>query len=1040
MNGETLKWLTGLAKLFHLLFGCCQPVWEESGGQNGSRAPGACAACCGGEAVTEASSGLHLAALVPECWVGLALCPCTEGSWAGRLRGSLGATGNWGEGSVVGKTASPARHYELWVEVGAKRAGRGRPLLSARPAAQTPLSGAPGRPGARGVAARGQFGESRWAPRAHLPAPTCCCTRGRRGGARSWQGGGFPSKPGGNPRSPTAGRLCRRDSSALLGARSRALRLAAALPRACPRSSGRELLRGFGPRRRGRLAATRSRAPRQLRPLGRRRPVPKKGEFYGALRPPPIVVSAGNSRRSLAGPQSRKSGDAVDAAGLGVLRPDGEPSWGRRAGAERTGGVKMATGQAGAAVLLRSLFFFLGLLDHIVPSEGFQPNCTTDFATELVCGWSVDVATNCTREVRLLYAQENSQHRDEEAPLPSVCIPEYQQGSDLTQCTCSIPGKKFGGTSFFLALEVNGTRTGPMAKVDADNFVKPRPLVNLTADTNRRHSVVLTWAWDAVYTQESDLHIQAPTYQVNYWLEGQREKGYSDETQKQSYEIFVQRLSPGPYTAIVRFKSELFNSFWSEWSTPCKFHVESRDSSKDKLWPLVLWLCAVVMAVILASYLCFARLKRSWWDSIPNPAKSKVTEDMTWKPLSAARKTHMVGEGKTPLCDQRGRDYENFPGSFGATASPGPASRQQILQRGGYGTRPEAFLTPEVTLVESPLMICSPVSADKAEGPDREALADAAPLQEDAVASLFLKILDCKFSTVEEEPGSFSDQASHHLLSALGFLPETARKESLDSKRGYRSSLLEGAAPWGVSSALQQQHILSSSVLSLPKESLNAVLPLTTQQGEGSAAAVAQLSGYRCLGSLLSQPTAGPSQEWEPHLFPPEADQGQPWAGSSGHCSLESVFLQSSPWLSSCKVAAALNFQQAGPGAAYQNVPGKPGPISCLAEPLPSGYQSFSSAVHNGTAGTQQDHGCLGLSSPYKTFLSVFRDNPPEAPVGGVLSEPLPGHQEVGGEAWLGAVWGEDRAWRALSIGGQQGSGKAFFREEKGDGAKPRAF
>ncbi|KAJ6653904.1 hypothetical protein lerEdw1_007662 [Lerista edwardsae] len=261
----------------------------------------------------------------------------------------------------------------------------------------------------------------------------------------------------------------------------------------------------------------------------------------------------------------------------------------------------------GAAGLL------LCLLCHLVPLEGFRPNCTTDYATELVCLWSVGAATGCSRGVRLRYAREPSPRRDDDGPL------------------CRIPGTDFRRTWFFMALEVNGTGAGAVARVKAEEQVKPRRLVNLTADTGRSHSVVLAWQWDAVYTQEQkeDLLLSSPTYQVAHWPAGQRDKGITHETKEQRYEIFVSRLSPGLHAASVRFRLLHFGNIWSEWSTPCKFPVgsASRPDSGD-----VLWMCAVVMAAILASYLCFARLKRSWWDRIPDPAKSKVTGDVMAKP------------------------------------------------------------------------------------------------------------------------------------------------------------------------------------------------------------------------------------------------------------------------------------------------------------------------------------------------------------------------------------------------------------------------
>lgn len=348
------------------------------------------------------------------------------------------------------------------------------------------------------------------------------------------------------------------------------------------------------------------------------------------------------------------------------------------------------------------------------------------------------------------------------------------------------------------------------------------------------------------------------------------------------------------------------------------------------------------------------------------------------------------------------RDYENFPGALW----PGSATlsaREELLRHGGPGPRLHSLLTPEVPLLESPLVVCSRVLASKVEGPEGEVPAEAAPTHQDAMASLFLQILDCDFRTAEEDPGGQKwppalDQGPALLRSPRFLLLEPSlgsrAAEEGASPGSYRSFLVESEAPWGASLALQQQ-----------QQQPDPSSP-TPQQGGGSPAKVptALLSGYRGLDSLLPQPMASLGPGWEP-----EGGQRQSPAGDPEGLGPAPALSGGAPWPSSCEAAAAaaLDFplqQKGAPGAAYQNLLRKPGAILC---PLVPGYQSFSSALQGGMASSaQQDRVCLGLASHYKPFLTVLRN--------GLLETQL-----ASGEAWLAPA--ED-------------VGRDFLREEQGKG------
>ncbi|XP_062999481.1 interleukin-4 receptor subunit alpha [Elgaria multicarinata webbii] len=797
---------------------------------------------------------------------------------------------------------------------------------------------------------------------AQTGATPATSTRGRQAGASKAAAG-----PAGS--SPSAAR-----------GRTRLLREGRRAP---PRQGRHGTAAGF----RGRVL----KAPPRAWGGGGKRAVPSAGGAEaGAGR------QAGASAASRAAQEEIKDGRGGSARpGPDALRARCGPSDARDP--RRTSRPARSMGLAGATGLWRArmLRLLLPLLGHVVSSKDIQPNCCTDLATMLVCHWDVDSFTNCTTEYRIRYSTDV-------LPLSLECIPENESGPGAaSRCTCIIVGEVFESTTYKLVLERIQIRNRTEIRnrtvmwnktVEADDIVKPRPLVNLTVEKKKeRRSFILTWKRD--YKQVSKLSGVEAKHEVAYWPKDQRNEKMTYSTSQSSYNIFADRLKPGAsYVARVRYQLRNWGPKWSEWSVPCEWHNDFEPEPGDELWKSISWLWVPIVALILTCYLCFVRVKREWWDQIPSPAKSKMVEmTATTRVFSVVQKD----DGKTVFHDRRkleSRSKLYVPPSGQSTREKDPGNN--------FGGKPEVFLTPEVALVESPLVICSSRSHVTPRTSDGE---EANPIpHEDAVASLFGDLLSGDWSP--GDPGiqgpPAKEEAPEHILAALCFPPEASldkhncRVASGDleacSGPGYQSSSTERAAsPQPVCRMPEQQPgpSLSSSGAQprlLPQKSINtptgtgilgSIPPLAEGQDGSDSIATSHPSGYKCFSSLVSQPVTSFSPVWKPWPFAPQVDE-RPCLDPR-FSGLQPDF----PGAQGSTAALVLSSErEASPEETSQDVPGKPGHIPCPAVSLLSGYRSFNSALQNSTA--SQDPCSLDLESAYKPLLSVLRNSPTETPEG----------------------------------------------------------
>ncbi|XP_061455979.1 uncharacterized protein LOC133371938 [Rhineura floridana] len=394
------------------------------------------------------------------------------------------------------------------------------------------------------------------------------------------------------------------------------------------------------------------------------------------------------------------------------------------------------------------------------------------------------------------------------------------------------------------------------------------------------------------------------------------------------------------------------------------------------------------MVLVVICYLCFVRVKRKWWDQIPSPAKSKVAENMTVKPVSFVRKVCSAVEGKQHLQDTHKLDSQS---KIDVTFCSQPTRGK--VPKNSPGGKQEVFLTPEVTVVEYPVLIYRHESDAKPEAPEAEA--DWVP-HEDAVARLFRVLLSGELSMggtsileplAQEEQSPTEGQAPERMPSAVGLwqdVPLGKPQGSLESssESGYRSSSTEAATSSRAASPDPEQLLghglcpsaVQPSVLLLPPhESDHAFATVRIGPLEEGSSAVP--SGYKCFNSFVSEPLANFSQ-----LLPPQ------WEGN--------------------------------PEAPPQNAPGKADTLPCPVAALLSGYRSFSSALQSSPKSPQgrRSSSSLDLQSPYKPLQSCQEQPPTNSPCGQNPFSPRLGGP--GDPAWPRAPWEADLGMRESTAGG----------------------
>ncbi|KAM6121932.1 LOW QUALITY PROTEIN: interleukin-4 receptor subunit alpha [Phoenicopterus ruber ruber] len=486
--------------------------------------------------------------------------------------------------------------------------------------------------------------------------------------------------------------------------------------------------------------------------------------------------------------------------------------------------------------------------------------CFTDYDKELVCHWKVPAQTNCSKEFLLYYRKEAFQNH--------VCVPE--NGIDNLRCTCTIcPDYFVSGLTYSLALQFNGTDMWNSSITPA-LVVKPRAPKNLAIEKVENGNFNLSW--EESYSPPSMLSGQPVIYEVKYW----RKQHLTEVSvkainyQANSFEITASSLRRGyDYVASVRCKYTEYPAYWSEWSEKVEFHYDYQVTAEDILQMAVPVSCILIMAVSVICYFCFTKVKKEWWDQIPNPAKSHlVVKNVKFSvlcyidelkfPFHDLKQSHMENQINCKNCLAQSLSSQNFKGKDNIRNVEKSCS---CHRKSGewFPKGSSAVLTPETILVEESIEICECLTDVEAES--QEETSDQITMFEpcessvsafrehaehnDALASMFIELLadennvqDNKdpgiitgenktFWKLESEnpKGSAAQSHTSHTVSLFtkasqdDYNCSTASKKSEQSEEsfesGYRSSSINSASL----DASDLQHMVHQSLFPFSSES-----------------------------------------------------------------------------------------------------------------------------------------------------------------------------------------------------------------------------
>ncbi|XP_074914422.1 interleukin-4 receptor subunit alpha isoform X1 [Buteo buteo] len=396
---------------------------------------------------------------------------------------------------------------------------------------------------------------------------------------------------------------------------------------------------------------------------------------------------------------------------------------------------------------LWTLFFSYTTNEVMAAEHVRQFACFSDYDKELVCHWEVTAQTNCSKEFLLYYSQEHFHQIN-------TCVPENRK--DSSRCTCTIwPDCFVSGLTYNLTLQFNGTDMWNYSVTPA-LVVKPRAPQNLAIEKVENGNFILSW--EESYSPHSMLSGEPVIYEVKYWRK-QHPTEVSVKAinyQAKSFEITASSLRRGyDYVASVRCNYTNYPASWSEWSEEVEFHYDYQVTAEDILQMAVPVSCILIMAVSVTCYFCFTKVKKEWWDQIPNPAKSHlVVKNVKFSVLC------YIDEIKFPFHDLKQSHMENQISCKNCLAQ---SNIRNVEKSSSCHSKPgdwfpkgsSAVLTPETILVEESVEICECLTDIEAES--QEETSDQITMFEpcessvsafrehtehnDALASMFIELL-----------------------------------------------------------------------------------------------------------------------------------------------------------------------------------------------------------------------------------------------------------------------------------------------------------
>ncbi|XP_025226734.1 interleukin-4 receptor subunit alpha isoform X3 [Theropithecus gelada] len=244
-----------------------------------------------------------------------------------------------------------------------------------------------------------------------------------------------------------------------------------------------------------------------------------------------------------------------------------------------------------------------------------EPTCVSDYMSISICEWKMGGPTNCSAELRLLYQlvfQSSETY---------TCVPENNGG---VGCVCHLLMEDVVSMDNYTLDLWAGQQLLWKGSFKPSEHVKPRAPGNLTVYTNVSDTVLLTWS--NPYPPDNYLYNDL-TYAVNIWSENDPADSriYNVTYLKPTLRIPASTLKSGiSYRARVRAWAQHYNTTWSEWSPSTKWYNSYREPFEQRLLQDVGILCSVILVICVLCYVGITKIKKAWWDQIPNPARSHL--------------------------------------------------------------------------------------------------------------------------------------------------------------------------------------------------------------------------------------------------------------------------------------------------------------------------------------------------------------------------------------------------------------------------------
>ncbi|XP_066546442.1 interleukin-4 receptor subunit alpha [Amia ocellicauda] len=260
--------------------------------------------------------------------------------------------------------------------------------------------------------------------------------------------------------------------------------------------------------------------------------------------------------------------------------------------------------------------------------------CYNDYETTMTCELNAGEPTDCKRGQTIIFRYENvNDITCSFATLLSM--------SSSTRCECKTEMPKFvHGDEYRLYLSSGGNDTYLKNVIPVKN-IKPRPPHKLAVKQGENGNYFVNWSKN--YTKESFIYDYLH-FQLSYKKKGEPDKNAQTvNVSSQHFEILQKELQPGyEYVLKVRSYASDYNSQFSDWSEELEWKI--RPGLLEVLKVSISVLCVLLIVAIFACYRCYTKVKKNYWDDVPDPSKSHiphVTPNKYTIPVNVLQSSHV---------------------------------------------------------------------------------------------------------------------------------------------------------------------------------------------------------------------------------------------------------------------------------------------------------------------------------------------------------------------------------------------------------------